>query len=67
MRKKATNKQKAYINEYNKANYKAILFKLHKSHEPKMIEYLETVGNVNGYIKSLIAADMKAHGIETDE
>ena len=66
MRKKATNKQKAYINEYNKTNYKRYGIKIHKTYEPKLADYLESIDNVNGYIKNLILADMKAKGIDTD-
>lgn len=58
MRKKATNKQKAYIADYNKENYRRISLKLHRTLEPDLIEYLESKENLNGYIKDLIRQDM---------
>lgn len=60
MRKKATNKQKAYIADYNKANYKSITFRLHKTIEKDLIDYLSTKSNTNGYLKDLIRQDMKS-------
>ena len=59
MRKKATNKQKAYINEYNKENYRRFTVKLHKTLEPEMIAFLETKENVNAYLKDLIKREME--------
>ena len=57
-KKKLTNKQKAYIVEYNKNNTRRIAFTLNYNTEKEMIDYLEKIPNKNGYIKSLIAADM---------
>ena len=57
-KKKLTNKQKAYIVEYNKNNTRRIAFTLNYNTEKEMIDYLENIPNKNGYIKSLIAADM---------
>lgn len=58
MKKKATNKQKAYIIEYNKNNYRRINFQLHKTNEADLIEYLESQPNINAYLKDLIRKDM---------
>lgn len=58
-RKKATNKQKAYIVEYNKNNYRRINFSLHKEYDQEIIEQLEKQDNISKYLKDLILADMK--------
>ena len=59
MAKKATNKQKAAIIEYNKNNYRRINLSLHKTYETDLIEQLEKQENIAGYIKNLIRADME--------
>ena len=58
-RKKATNKQKAYIAEYNKNNYRRINFSLHKEYDKEIIEQLEKQDNISGYLKALIIADIE--------
>lgn len=45
--------------KYKAANTKQIKFVLNKNTEPDLIAYLESIDNVQGYIKSLIRADMK--------
>ena len=67
MRKKATNKQKSYINDYNRENYRRFSFPVHREHNKQILEYLESVPNVRKYLLDLIAADMKAKGIEVDQ
>ena len=58
-RKKATNKQKAYIVEYQKTNVKQVKLNLSKIYDADIIEFLETIPNRAGYIKQLIRDDMK--------
>ncbi|MBR2159980.1 MAG: hypothetical protein IJ938_01560 [Clostridia bacterium] len=44
--------------KYDKANTKGIYLKLNKNTDADIIEYLEEVENVQGYIKTLIRKDM---------
>lgn len=44
--------------KYDKANTKGIYLKLNKNTDTDIIEYLEEVENVQGYIKTLIRKDM---------
>ena len=50
--------QKAADARYKAANTKQIKFVLNKNTEPDLIAYLESIDNVQGYIKSLIRADI---------
>lgn len=50
--------QKAADARYKAANTKQIKFVLNKNTEPDLIAHLESIDNVQGYIKSLIRADM---------
>ena len=50
--------QKAADARYKAANTKQIKFVLNKNTEPDLIAYLESIDNVQGYIKTLIRADM---------
>lgn len=59
MGRKLTNKAKAYMVEYQKANVKQIKFTLNYNTDEDMIAYLETVPNKNAYLKDLVRADMK--------
>ena len=59
MPKKATNKRKAYIADYNKENYRRINLQLHKTIDAEILEYLLSQGNVTKYLKDLIKADME--------
>lgn len=43
---------------YDKANTKGIYLKLNRSTDEDIIERLEQVGNVQGYIKDLIRKDL---------
>lgn len=61
MKRKLTNKQKAYMVEYNKNNTRRIAFTLNYNTEKEMIEYLEQIPNKNAYLKSLIKTDMEKH------
>ena len=44
---------------YKAANTKQIKFVLNRNTETDLIAHLESIDNVQGYIKSLIRADMK--------
>lgn len=59
MRKKATNKQKAYIYEYQKENTRRINFQLNKIHDADILEFLDSLENKNLYLKNLVRDDMK--------
>lgn len=59
MRKKATNKQKAYIQDYNEKNYRRINFPLHRVIDADILEHLEKQPNKRQYLKDLIKADME--------
>lgn len=44
--------------KYDKANTKGIYLKLNRSTDADIIEKLEQIGNVQGYIKDLIRKDL---------
>lgn len=50
--------QKAADARYKAANTKQVKFVLNKNTEPDLIAHLESIDNVQGYIKSLIRTDM---------
>lgn len=50
--------QKKY-DEANRDRWKSVHFKLNKETDTDIIEKLETVGSMNGYIKSLIRKDIE--------
>lgn len=45
--------------EAHKADFKSVYMKLNKEKDSDILEKLSSVGNVQGYIKSLIRADMQ--------
>lgn len=47
-----------YNLQYEKENYKKIMVRLHNIHDIEMIKWMESIPNKQGYIKSLIQADM---------
>ena len=49
--------QKKY-DEANKANWRMVHLKLNKQTDAEIIEKLESVPNIQGYIKDLIRADL---------
>lgn len=51
--------QKAADARYKAAKTKQIKFVLNKNTEPDLIAHLESIDNVQGYIKSLIREDMR--------
>ncbi len=55
----ATEAQKKARDKYNKEHYKVVSFKLHKTNDKDIMEYLESLPNKQGYIKELIRQDMK--------
>lgn len=55
----ASEAQKAADARYKAANIKQIKFVLNKNTEPDLIAHLESIDNVQGYIKALIREDMK--------
>ena len=50
--------QKAATAKYQTANMKKYTFKFNVKTESDLIAHLESIDNVQGYIKSLIRADM---------
>jgi hypothetical protein len=59
-RTKTTEAQKRASNRYDRANTKAVALKLNKKTDADILAKLEEVGNVQGYIKQLIRADIEA-------
>lgn len=59
MRKKATNKQKAYQVEFQKNNTTRIRFQLNNVYDADIIEFMNSLPNKNGYLKDLVREDMK--------
>jgi hypothetical protein len=55
----ASEAQNAADARYKAANTKQIKFVLNKNTDTDLIAYLESIDNVQGYIKSLIRADMQ--------
>ena len=54
--------RKAHVNsnyEYQKKAIKQVKFQLNKNTDPELIKHLESVGNIAGYLKRLIKADME--------
>lgn len=47
-------KQQEYVNEFQKANYKAVNIRLHKEYDKDIIEHLEKQKNKQGYIKEVL-------------
>ena len=53
-----------YLNQYEKENIRQIRLKINRKTEPELLEWIEKQENIQGYIKSLIMADMEAHRAE---
>lgn len=45
--------------EAHKGDFKSVFMKLHKEKDSDILEKLASVGNVQGYIKELIRADIR--------
>lgn len=48
-----------YMIDYIKQNQRQFMLKVNRIHDPEMIEWLESKGNVSGYLKELIRKDME--------
>lgn len=59
MKRKLTNKQKAYMVEYQKNNVKQVKLALNLTIDKDILDFLETIPNNNAYLKQLIREDMK--------
>lgn len=59
MKRKWTEKELKKFAEYDKQNTIQVKMKLNKKTDADIIEQLNKVDNKQGYIKSLIRADMK--------
>ena len=57
---KTTEAQRRATAKYDKANTKAVTLKLNRKTDADILAKLEEVGNVQGYIKQLIRADIEA-------
>lgn len=56
--KKASDAQLRAIAKYDAANTKQIMLKLNRKTDADILAALEACGNVQGYIKKLIRADL---------
>lgn len=55
----ATEAQRRAVAKYDKANTRTFVLKLNRITDKELIEKLEKVGNVQGYIKQLIRNDIE--------
>lgn len=51
--------------EYNRRVYKVFAFKLHRSYDQDIIDYLATVTNKRAYICRLLREDMQKNNFRT--
>lgn len=54
-----SDKQKAYDAKYLKENTRQFMLKVSRIHDPDMVDWLESKGNINQYLKQLIKEDMQ--------
>jgi hypothetical protein len=52
-----------YINRYNKTHVIQFMVRFRKGRDDKAIEYMRQQKNKTGYIRELMAADMKQKGL----
>ena len=52
--------------KYRKANERQVNWSVNRTTRPLMLAWIEQQENIQGYIRHLIAADMKARGMQTD-
>lgn len=52
--------------KYKHERQRQFAFAVQKTTRPKMIEYLDSIENKQGYLRHLVAMDMKSKGLETD-
>jgi len=57
-----TDAQRKAQARYDRANTKQVLLKLNRNTDGDILERLQQVGNVQGYIKSLIRRDIAESG-----
>lgn len=57
-RKPLTHEAREYIVRYNREHYKRFSIRLRRDSENDVIEWLENMENINGYLKKLVRADM---------
>jgi hypothetical protein len=62
----ASEAQRNAIAKYKHEWQRQFAFAVQKKTRPKMIEYLDSIENKQGYLRHLVAMDMKSKGIETD-
>ena len=55
---KTSEAQKRATIKYEKANIRRIVVKLNRNTDQDIIEHLDSIGNVQGYIKELIRRDI---------
>lgn len=56
----------AYTRDYNKANYKAFTFRLHRQQDLPIIRALEESGSPTTLIRRLILQDLESRGINAE-
>lgn len=57
----ATEARRRAVKKYDKTHTKQYHLKLNVNTDAKIIEHLDRIGNVQGYIKQLITDDMKSN------
>ena len=57
MKKPTSEAQKRAVAKYEKANIRRIVIKLNRNTDQDIIEHLNNIENVQGYIKELIRRD----------
>ncbi len=60
--KRTSDAQLRAVAKYDAANTKQILLKLNKNTDADILVALEACGNIQGYIKALIRADLAKEG-----
>lgn len=58
---KASQAQIKAIDKYRKENMRCVQVKFNRKTEPELAEWIDNQDNIQGYIKSLILADMEKH------
>ena len=60
-----TPQKRSYDINYVKANQRQYMVKINKKTEPDLYEWMESIGQIQPYIKELIRKDMEAHKAES--
>ena len=58
--------QKRANMKYRKKTERQVNFTINRTTRPLMLAWMEQQENIQGYLRHLIAADMKARGMQTD-